>query len=161
MKELSGLLIHRKIDASWRNASRWCGVYMLILSAMLFRTDIVNAQEEPNDGAPSIAYIAIEPDIVTNYAGNNTENLGFVRVTIEMMLEDPSLIPNLEHHMPLLRATAIEIIGAQPEQKVRSLTGREEMRRMLLKRFRDLMLRESGNETVRDVIFTKYLRQGS
>jgi flagellar FliL protein len=62
--------------------------------------------------------------------------------------------------MPLLRATAIEVIGAQSEQKVRSLTGREEIRRMILKRFRDIMANEVGNETVKDIIFTKYLRQG-
>jgi len=77
-----------------------------------------------------------------------------------MMLDDISLIPELEHHMPLLRATAIEVIGAQPEATVRSLTGREEIRRKILKRFRDVMSKEVGNETVRDIIFTKYLRQG-
>jgi flagellar FliL protein len=144
---------------TWQNAQRWCLIYMAILAISLLNSQIANAQDQAA-AASSIAYIAIEPDIVTNYSGDNSERLGFLRITIEMMIDDTSLINDLEHHMPLLRATAIEVIGAQSEQKVRSLTGREEIRRMILKRFRDIMANEVGNETVKDIIFTKYLRQG-
>lgn len=144
---------------TWQNTQRWCIIYMAILAVLLFSSHFATAQDEAA-GVSTIAYIAIEPDIVTNYAGDNSERLGFLRITIEMMLDDVSLIPELEHHMPLLRATAIEVIGAQPEATVRSLTGREEIRRKILKRFRDVMSKEVGNETVRDIIFTKYLRQG-
>jgi flagellar FliL protein len=144
---------------SWQNAQRWCLIYMGLLGLSLLFSSQANAQDAETDG-PSIVYIAIEPDIVTNYAGDNSERLGFLSITIEMMLDNPSLIPELEHHMPLLRATAIQVIGAQPEQKIKSLTGREEMRRLILKRFRDLLSKETGDEVVKDIIFTKYLSQG-
>jgi flagellar FliL protein len=144
---------------TWQKTQRWCIIYMAILAILLFSSHFAHAQDEAA-GVSTVAYIAIEPDIVTNYAGDNSERLGFLRITIEMMLDDISLIPELEHHMPLLRASAIEVIGAQPEATVRSLTGREEIRRKILKRFRDIMSKEVGNETVRDIIFTKYLRQG-
>lgn len=144
---------------SWQNAQRWCLIYMGLLGLSLLFSSQTNAQDA-EVGGPSIVYIAIEPDIVTNYAGDNSERLGFLSITIEMMLDNPSLIPELEHHMPLLRATAIQVIGAQPEQKIKSLTGREEMRRLILKRFRDLLSKETGDEVVKDIIFTKYLSQG-
>lgn len=106
------------------------------------------------------AYVGLEPDIVTNYAGDNSKKLGYVRVTIEMMVADPSKIVSIEHHMPLLRATAIEVFGAQPENKIRSLTGREDIRRLVLQKFRDIMKHETGEDVIENIIFTKYLRQG-
>ena len=124
---------------------------IILMSGQLF------AQEETG---PSYAYVALDPDIVTNYAGDNSKKLGYLRLTIEMMLDDPEFIMEIEHHMPLLRASAIEIVGAQSEQKVRSLTGREDMRREILSKFKGLLMRETGNEIVKDIIFTKYLRQG-
>lgn len=106
------------------------------------------------------AYFGLEPDIVTNYIGPSNAKLGYVRVTVELMLEDSKFIEATEHHSPLLRATAIEIFGSQPEDKVKSLTGREEIRRACLKELRKLMKRETGSEMIKDVIFTKYLYQG-
>ncbi|MDT0581979.1 MULTISPECIES: flagellar basal body-associated protein FliL [Alteromonadaceae] len=130
----------------------------LLIGFSLALSVSANAQDE--SAAPSYAYVGLEPDIVTNYAGDNSKKLGYVRVTIEMMVSDPSLIPEIEHHMPLLRATAIEVFGAQPEDKIRSLTGREDIRRMVLQQFRDIMKRETGEDTIQNIIFTKYLRQG-
>ena len=122
--------------------------------------NLAQAQEEGEVMVPEFAYIGIDPDIITNYAGDNSKRLGYVRITIEMMIDDPSKIPDIEHHMPLLRATAIEVIGAQPADKIKSLTGREDIRRTLLKSFKDIMKRETGDEVMRNIIFTKFLRQG-
>lgn len=122
--------------------------------------NVAKAQEDVDQASPSYAYIALDPDIVTNYAGDNSKKLGFLRITIELMLDNPDFIVDIEHHMPLLRASAIEVIGAQNEQKIKSLTGREEMRRIILRKFRDTLSRETGNVIVKDIIFTKYLRQG-
>ncbi|MCW8109937.1 flagellar basal body-associated protein FliL [Alteromonas ponticola] len=105
------------------------------------------------------AYLGLEPDIVTNYVGQNAVRLGYVRVTVELMIHDVEQLETAEHHMPLLRATAIEIFGNQPEEKVKSLTGREDIRRTLLKAMQNHMKKETGTEVVRDVIFTKYLYQ--
>ena len=103
------------------------------------------------------AYFSLEPDIVTNYLGSSARNLGFIRVTIELMLEDAEFLDAAEHHSPLMRAAIIEVFGSQREEKVRSLTGREDIRRDCLKKLRELMLRERDSEIVKDVIFTKYL----
>ena len=137
---------------------------LLVLSIFLFsiffmQSNSAIAQEEASTNS-NYAYIALDPDIITNYAGDNSKKLGYLRLTIEMLLDDPSKIGDVEHHMPLLRSLAIEVIGGKSEQQVRSLTGREEIRRDILKRFRDMMISETGSEIVKDIIFTKYLRQG-
>ncbi|WP_026843498.1 flagellar basal body-associated protein FliL [Brumicola pallidula] len=131
------------------------GMVLLTLAiGLLITPELVHAQQR------NYAYVALEPDIVTNYAGDNSKKLGYVRVTIEMMVADPAKIVDVEHHMPLLRATAIEVLGAQPEDKIRSLTGREDIRRMVLQKFKDIMKRETGENVIENIIFTKYLRQG-
>ena len=106
------------------------------------------------------AYLSLEPEIVTNYAGNSARNLGYVRVNIELMLHGVGQLEVAEHHLPLLRATVIEIFGRQPQDKVKSLTGREDIRLSIKKALQELMQQETGSEIVKDVIFTKYLHQG-
>ncbi|WP_026376539.1 flagellar basal body-associated protein FliL [Aestuariibacter salexigens] len=108
----------------------------------------------------TVAYFGLEPDIVTNYLSSDARRLGYVRVTIELMLDSPENLEAAEHHSPLLRATIIDIFGRQPEERIKSLTGREDIRRTTLDALRELMRKETGSEMVRDVIFTKYLYQG-
>lgn len=115
----------------------------------------VNAQEPPVRKV--YAYYSLEPDIVTNFLGTSARKLGFVRVTVELMLEDIDSLAAAEHHSPLMRAATIEVFGRQPAEKVKSLTGREDIRRSCLEKLRELMLRETGSEMIQDVIFTKYL----
>ena len=71
----------------------------------------------------TVAYYGLEPDIVTNYLSTGAKNLGYVRVTVELLLNDIDDIEVAEHHSPLLRSTTIEIFGRQPEDKIKSLTG--------------------------------------
>ncbi|WP_232365224.1 flagellar basal body-associated protein FliL [Salinimonas marina] len=122
---------------------------LLFLSAV---STAAHAQDKPN-----YAYLGLEPDIVTNFVGPSAKKLGFVRVTIELMIADAGQLEIAEHHMPLLRATALEIFGQQPEQKVRSMTGREDIRLAVLKALQTHMKQETGAEIIKNVIFTKYL----
>ncbi|WP_264370930.1 flagellar basal body-associated protein FliL [Paraglaciecola arctica] len=117
---------------------------------------VVNGQEVAKI-QKNYAYFSLEPEIVTNYLGTSARKLGFVRVSIELMLEDADFLEAAEHHSPLIRAAVIEVFGSQPAEKVKSLTGREDIRRSCLEKIKELMLRETGSEMVKDVIFTKYL----
>ncbi|NVK56894.1 MAG: flagellar basal body-associated protein FliL [Alteromonadaceae bacterium] len=124
---------------------------VMLLSASLHLSS-ATAQEQT-----SYAYIGIEPEIVTNYLGQSATRLGYVRVMVELMVSDVDQLELVEHHMPLLRATAIEIFGQQPEEKVKSLTGREDIRRAILAALQDHMQKETGAKVIKNVIFTKYL----
>lgn len=106
------------------------------------------------------AYFGLEPDIVTNYLGSSARKLGYVRLGVELLLASPEHLEAAEHHAPLLRATVIEIFGRQTESNVKSLTGREQIRRDCLEAINELMQQETGADIVKDVIFTKYLYQG-
>jgi flagellar FliL protein len=128
-------------------------LFASLLIFMSYQTNVF-AQEAP---LKNYAYFSLEPEIVTNFLGASARKLGFVRVNVELMLEDADFLEAAEHHSPLLRAAIIEVFGSQPQEKVKSLTGREDIRRSCLEKLKALMLRETGSEIVRDVIFTKYL----
>ncbi|AGH42211.1 flagellar basal body-associated protein FliL [Paraglaciecola psychrophila] len=127
---------------------------LVSLLTLLSYQSVVNGQEVVRK---SYAYFSLEPEIVTNYLGSSARKLGFVRVSIELMLEDPDFLEAAEHHSPLMRAATIEVFGSQPEEKVKSLTGREDIRRSCLEKLQELMLKETGSKMIKDVIFTKYL----
>jgi flagellar FliL protein len=124
------------------------------LLTLLSYHSAINAQEVVRK---NYAYFSLEPEIVTNYLGSSARKLGFVRVSIELMLEDSGFLEAAEHHSPLMRAATIEVFGSQPAEKVKSLTGREDIKRACLEKLKVLMLRETGSEVIKDVIFTKYL----
>jgi len=125
------------------------------LGFMVIGSSPAIAQEKAN-----FAYLSLEPEIVTNYISESAQKLGYVRVSVELMINDIGQLEIAEHHLPLLRSTTIEIFGQQPAEKVKSLTGREEIRRAILKALQDHMKQETGGEVVKNVIFTKYLYQG-
>jgi len=104
----------------------------------------------------NIGYFGFEPDIITNYVSNK-RNIGFIRITAELMINDVANVAIIEHHSPLLRDAIIDVLIRQPEQKIKSMTGREEIRLMILDRLRELMEKETGRPLVKDILFTKYL----
>ncbi|WP_423213383.1 flagellar basal body-associated protein FliL [Shewanella maritima] len=102
------------------------------------------------------AYYGFEPDIVTNYISNR-KKLGFVKISVELMVSNPNDLVDLEHHDPLLRSAIVEILGNQAEDKVKSLAGREEIRRECFETVNRLIEQETGKATVVNLLFTKYL----
>ncbi|SFB78775.1 flagellar basal body-associated protein FliL [Pseudoalteromonas denitrificans] len=108
-------------------------------------------------GASNLGYFGFEPDITTNYIGSSKKKLGFVRVTVELMILDMNNLEVVEHHVPLLRDAIVEILSKEPEDKVKSLVGREEIRKKCAQAIKKLLKIETGQEIIRDVLFTKYL----
>ena len=125
---------------------------------MLFilMASVTNVYAEDEDAVEEYAYYGFEPDIVTNYISNR-KKLGFVRLSVELMVKEPDDLLKLEHHDPLLRASIVEILGNQTEEKVKSLTGREEIRRECYDTLNRLLERETGKPFVVNLLFTKYL----
>ncbi|GIU44691.1 flagellar basal body-associated protein FliL [Shewanella colwelliana] len=129
------------------------GLLLLIMMSSLLS---VNVFAEEGETVDTYAYYGFEPDIVTNYISNR-KKLGFVRISVELMVKVPEDLMVLEHHDPLLRAAIIEILGAQTEDKVKSLTGKEEIRRECYDTLNRLLEQEIGKPLVVNLLFTKYL----
>ncbi|KZN59011.1 flagellar basal body-associated protein FliL [Pseudoalteromonas luteoviolacea] len=124
----------------------------LLLVALLVSTLSFKLKAES-----TVGYYGFEPDIITNYIGQSNKKLGYVRVTIDLMLDDVSNIAVVEHHTPLLRDAIVQILSKEPEESIKSLTGREEIRQRCAAKLKSLLKDETGQEIIREVLFTKYL----
>ena len=127
----------------------------LLLCLSLLTALPVAAQQEPKE----VVYYGFDPDIVTNYISGNRRSLGYIRISVELMLEDKRFLPAIEHHEPLILDIIYGTISKQPEDKIKSLTGREEIRQNLLDKLQQAMKKEAGETIIRDILFTKYLYQ--
>ncbi|EWS99249.1 flagellar basal body-associated protein FliL-like protein [Pseudoalteromonas sp. SCSIO_11900] len=105
----------------------------------------------------TVGYFGFEPDIITNYIGPSSKKMGYVRVTVDLMLNKTSDIAIVEHHTPLLRDALVEILSKEHENKIKSLTGREQIRLKSVEKLKSLLKEETGHEIIRDLLFTKYL----
>jgi len=126
-----------------------------LMLSMLLLSLPAYAQEEPKE----VVYYGFDPDIVTNYISGNRRSLGYIRITVELMIEDKAFLPAIEHHEPLILDIIYGTISKQPEDKIKSLTGREEIRMALLEKLQQAMKKEAGDSMIRDILFTKYLYQ--
>jgi flagellar FliL protein len=106
--------------------------------------------------AADYAYFGFEPSIITNYVAVK-KKLGYVRITVELMIEDSSNYETVEHHAPLLRDAIITIIGQQPESKVRSINGRQEIQRLCEIKVKNLLTKETGQPLIKKLLFTQWL----
>ncbi|RUO43080.1 flagellar basal body-associated protein FliL [Aliidiomarina taiwanensis] len=127
-------------------------IFAFLAAASLLLSAAVHAQNE--------AYFGFEPDIVTNYIlPDEQRNLGYVRVTIEVMVPSVEDLKTIEHHEALLRDAFIRILSSQERGTIRTLQGRENIRKACLDRARQLLTQEVGQPIVKDLMFTKYLYQ--
>ncbi|WP_198781564.1 flagellar basal body-associated protein FliL [Shewanella putrefaciens] len=128
----------------------------LILLNLAFNAYAADEKEAPPATQSEYAYYGFEPEIVTNYISNR-KKLGFVKISVELMVKDPEDLIIIERHDPLLRAAIIEVLGNQSEEKIKSLTGREEIRRECFDMVNNLITAEAGKPLIVNLLFTSYL----
>ena len=130
-------------------------MFRLLALCVLFTVGTLQAEEAVPEGP---LYYTIEPDIITNYQ-NSGQSLGYVRVTVDLMLESADQMPLVELHIPLLRDAINNLLAEQNRQEIRSLAVRNELAQLGRERLNDLLLKETGETPIRRLMFTKFLYQ--
>lgn len=108
--------------------------------------------------AADYAYYGFEPSIITNYVSVK-KKMGYVRISVELMIENSSNFEIVEHHAPLLRDAIITIIGQQPESKIKSINGRHEIQRLCEDKIKALLKKETGGTLIKKLLFTQWLSE--
>lgn len=126
---------------------------------LLFAPAVFAQEPAPAPAKPKVVYYGFDPDIVTNYVSDGQKSLGYVRVTMELMIKDEKFLEIIEHHEPLILDAIVSVFGKESASTIKSLQGREEVRMKILQKVNALLKKETGNELLQDVLFTKYLYQ--
>jgi flagellar FliL protein len=133
--------------------------YLLSAFFALFLVLAQPAFAEGEEAAvPQLAYFTLEPDLTTNFYTKGKQ-LGYIQVRIDIMVSDAADLPIIEHNQPLIRDAVVELLGQQTEDTVKTLAGREDIRKNLVKHLNDLLLAETGRTIIADLLFTKYMYQ--
>ncbi len=131
-------------------------VALLIFALHFFTGATAIAQEE--ELVPKLAYFTLEPDLTTNFHTKG-KKLGYVQVRIDIMVANSADTAIIEQHQPLIRNSVVELLGQQSEDTIKSLTGREDLRKALVEKLNEALLAETGRMVIADLLFTKYLYQ--
>lgn len=126
-----------------------------MLAVSLLIPFVVSASEED---APKLAYFTLEPDLTTNFYTKG-KKLGYIQVRIDIMVANSTDLPLVEHHQPLIRDAVVELLGRQTEDTIKSLAGREDLRKTLVEQLNNTLLPETGRRLIADLLFTKYIYQ--
>lgn len=130
--------------------------HLLIIALTFLAPIFVHAEEEA--AGPAFSYYTLDPEITTNIHTQG-QKLGYLQVRIDLMVTDKKNIAEIEHHEPLIRDIIIELVGKQTEDQVKVLAGREELRKTLLEELNNMLVAETGEAIIADLLFTKYLYQ--
>ncbi|MGR7919689.1 flagellar basal body-associated FliL family protein [Zobellella denitrificans] len=114
--------------------------------------------QEASPAPEGALYYTMTPDIITNYQ-HSGDQLGYIRVAVELMLERPEQMPLVERHMPLLRDAISSLLAEKNQQEIRSLAARTELASEGQRRLNDLLLKETGEAPIRRLLFTNFLYQ--
>ncbi|AVH31795.1 flagellar basal body-associated protein FliL [Vibrio fluvialis] len=126
-----------------------------MLAVSLLIPFVVSASEED---APKLAYFTLEPDLTTNFYTKG-KKLGYIQVRIDIMVANSVDLPLVERHQPLIRDAVVELLGKQTEDTIKSLAGREDLRKTLVEQLNNILLPETGRPLIADLLFTKYIYQ--
>ncbi|EGR2797803.1 flagellar basal body-associated protein FliL [Vibrio navarrensis] len=128
-----------------------------IILALSVLVSLPTFAEEEKAG-PKLAYFTLEPDLTTNFYTKG-KKLGYVQVRIDVMVMSSEDLALVERHQPLIRDAVVEMLGQQTEETVKSLAGREDLRKNLVAHLNEILLPETGKTVIADLLFTKYLYQ--
>ncbi|MCW8335431.1 flagellar basal body-associated protein FliL [Vibrio paucivorans] len=127
---------------------------IILASSVLISMPSMAEQE----AGPQLAYFTLEPDLTTNFHTSG-KKLGYIQVRIDIMVANAADLPIVELHQPLIRDAVIELLGKQSEDTIKSLAGREDLRKTLVEQLHGILLPETGRTIIADLLFTKYLYQ--
>lgn len=104
-------------------------------------------------------YIALEPEFVVNYGNGMDTKIRYVAVNITLKARSDLASIDVIQHSDALRHAIIMTLSKQSVDTMHSAEAQGAMRNQLLDAVQDVMLEETGDTLIDQVLFTSFVLQ--
>ena len=104
---------------------------------------------------PAIFY-TIKPVFVVNL---NSSKVKFMQINVDLMTRNPELVPKFSDNLPLIKNELVILFSNKSYDDVKTIDGREAMRREALKIVQTILQKEVGEPCVEDLMFSGFVMQ--
>lgn len=109
----------------------------------------------PSAVGPS--YVDLEPAFTMNFGDPRRSR--YMQASITLRVRDTAAALEVTQHSDAIRHTIIMLFSRQPEEKIRTSAGRDEILVQALRELQDLMVKETGSPMIDRVLFTGFVLQ--
>lgn len=127
------------------------------LAATLLLVAALSAQAADPPAAVGPSYVDLEPAFTLNYGDPRRSR--YIQASITLRVRDTAAALEVTAHSDAIRHLIIMLFSRQPDEKVRSSAGRDEILEQALRELQDLMSRETGKTLIDRVLFTAFILQ--
>jgi flagellar FliL protein len=143
-------------------------VKILVLVTIVLSLAVTGAQAEESSDEDSDeevevvkgnSYLKLSNDMVVNYGDPSLGRLRYLKFAVNVRVAHSSIGDIVAYHQPALLDSLIILFSSQPDVRVNSAAGQEEIRQLALAELRRIMKREEGEEYIDDLLFVRFVVQ--
>ncbi len=112
--------------------------------------------EEAVPEVVKLEYVSLKPFTVNFQHGGRTRLL---QVQLSLSTRSTEVVDALKLHEPLVNHTIITLLGGREFESLRTTEGKEALRKSLLEAVQDVVQQETGDGSVENVLFTRFVMQ--
>ena len=102
-------------------------------------------------------YYALTPEFVVNLEDSSQVN--FMQVELQVMTRNEHVIAILEHHMPVIRNNIMLLLSSQKYEEVNKREGKEKLRASLKDSIQEILSAEAADMEIEAVYITSLVMQ--
>ncbi len=108
-------------------------------------------------GVGASSYVNLTPEFVVNYG--DAGRVRYLKAEITLRVRDDAAVVEINHHADAIRHELVLLLSRQTNTTLGSSEGKEALRNQALKAIQDIMLAETGQVMVDQVLFTNFFIQ--
>lgn len=103
-------------------------------------------------------YFPLEPAFVVNLNGP-IDGPRYLQVDVQLMTRDANALEAIRTHSPALRARLLMLFSQVSPEQIADRAGKEKLQADALAEVRKVLVAETGNASVDDLLFTSFVTQ--